>query len=93
MSWLLVQCCYLAPSWLRIFSGTLLFLVMINAIPLLQRTHQRLHWQEDVIACSKTDKYEFHVHFAGNLNLLWPFTLSGEQCARLLRGDIFYTSH
>jgi hypothetical protein len=90
MGWLLVQCCYLAPRWLRYFSGALILLVIINAIPHLQRTHQRLHWKEDIIACSQAESYTFHAHFAGNLSLLWPFTLRGEQCKRLLERDIFY---
>lgn len=91
LSWILIELAYSSVLIVKIASISVLALSIANAVPHLDRRHDRLQWQEHVWQCAQSQTYTFPVHFAGGANNVWFFTLTGKQCARLLERDPFWS--
>jgi len=93
LSWILIELAYSNVLLIKITSISALVLSFFNALPHLDRRHDRLQWQNHVWQCSQSQTYNFPVHFAGRANNVWFFSLKGEQCAKLLARDPFQSRH
>ena len=91
ISWVLIQVLFLDTSFLiKTVAGILLSLSIINAIPHLGRTHDVLHWQDQITNCINSAQHDFPVHYAGSAKHSWSFRLTGKQCETLLQQDWLY---
>ena len=91
ISWVLIQVLFLDTSFLiKTVAGILLSLSIINAIPHLGRTHDVLHWQDQITNCINSLQHDFPVHWAGSAKHSWSFRLTGKQCETLLQQDWLY---
>jgi hypothetical protein len=91
ISWVLIQVLFLDTSFLiKTVAGILLSLSIINAIPYLGRTHDVLHWQDQITTCINSAQHDFPVHSAGSAKHSWSFRLTGQQCETLLQRDWLY---
>lgn len=90
LSWLLVQFLFSKNFFIKVLAGFFWLLSCVNAIPHLDRRHDSLSWREHVYQCAQTQTYTFPIHFAGDKNNTWSFTLTGGQCAKLIARDLFH---
>ena len=87
----MIQVLFLDTSFLiKTVAGILLSLSIINAIPHLGRTHDVLHWQDQITNCINSAQHDFPVHYAGSAKHSWSFRLTGKQCETLLQQDWLY---
>lgn len=89
LSWLLIQFLFSENFFIKVLAGFFWLISCVNAIPHLERRHDSLSWREHVYQCAQTQTYTFPIHFAGNKNNTWSFTLRREQCAKLIARDPF----
>lgn len=89
ISWILIQLICTSTFSLRVIAGIFLIISCVNSLPHLVRKHDRLNWNSHVANCANSEVYVFPIHFAGNKNQVWTFSLRGEQCRELLKKDFF----
>lgn len=88
-SWILIQLLFTQQFFIKYISGLFLLVSCVNAVPHLDRRHDRLNWESHVMNCVNSQIYTFPIHFAGDKNNAWSFNLNGEQCQRLVEKDLF----
>ena len=90
LSWVLIQLIF--DCRLLFFKiGATLFLCasLVNATPHLTRKHDRLDWGKQAMKCLHEEKTSFLVHNAGSADHAWSFTLTSEECARIMNRNLF----
>jgi hypothetical protein len=90
LSWVLIQLIF--DSRLLFFKiGATFFLCtsLVNATPHLIRKHDRLDWGKRAMKCLHEEKTSFLVHMAGSADHAWSFTLTGEECAKIMNRNLF----
>jgi hypothetical protein len=89
--WFLVQVAFFAKaSWLQTGAVVLIAFATINALPVLSRSHDDLHWRDNVLNCAQAgdaEPYAIPVEMDGAAPNAWTLTVTGGQCRRLLSHD------
>lgn len=80
-SWILLQITLSNYNYyIKIISSILLILSIINAIPILTRSHDELHWENHILSCKYFDNYRIPVHSDGNIAHAWSFSINKKNC-------------
>lgn len=89
MSWFVIQFTVANnPEWLRIVGFGVLGLSIVNAVPVLSRMQDSLHWRTQVFTCPLFDYYSIPVHYNGHAYGTWQLRLTGVECDKLLNRDL-----
>jgi len=82
LSWflisLLIEC---DCKWLRLAAGSLIFVSVLNALPVLSRSHADFKWGEHLVSCNHFDRYEIPFPYDGYR--AWFLLLDHNQCESL----------
>jgi hypothetical protein len=62
---------------------------VINAIPVLTRRNDELHWRANVFSCPFFDRYAIPIFYDGLAYHTWQLRLKGTECRSLIDRDIF----
>ena len=93
MTWWLLQIALLDRNiWLRGGGWAIMALAAINVLPVIDRNHDSLRWQNHVQSCQYFDSYSIPIHASGHITQAWELPLSGKQCLELLTRDLFFTT-
>jgi hypothetical protein len=88
--WMLLQIAFASPSRaLRWIAWPLLAASAANAVPVLWRTHEPLHWGMHVASCARFEGWVVPIQSDGIRAHAWRMPLTGEQCRRMLASDPF----
>ena len=92
-SWLLLQIVLVSKAkWVRVVGICFLTASVINMIPLMTRTHARVHWTDQIFRCLTVEqsRYDFPILHDGSETDLFYIRFTGEQCRTLLENDFLY---
>lgn len=91
-AWLLLQIVFLARTpAVRSLAAFILLLATLNAVPVLSRSHDDLHWLANVASCKQigdNETYDIPIESNGHATAAWSLKLTGAQCRSLGAHDI-----
>jgi hypothetical protein len=93
LSWLLIQIALDGSAkWIRVLAIGFLAASVINMIPVMTRTHARVHWTDQIFRCLTVEqsRYDFPILHDGSETDLFYIRLTGDQCRALLEKDVLY---
>lgn len=93
LSWLLLQIVLDSHvKWIRVTGICFLAASLINMIPIITRTHARVHWTDQVFRCLTVEqsRYDFPILHDGSDTDLFYIRFTGDQCRALLENDFLY---
>jgi hypothetical protein len=91
LSWYLVSILVESKrGGLRWAAGTLLFISLLNVLPVLSRSHSDFRWTDHVVSCGQFDHYRIPISFDGYTP--WFMDLDHTQCERLQHWGIIPSS-
>lgn len=76
---------YFRNSFFRFISILCIALALKEASQAWSRDHYDLNWRQQVLTCSKSDRFDFSFHLDGLSKDIWQTTLDGDECRRMLR--------
>ena len=94
LSWLLIQITLdSSTKWIRFIAIGFLAASVINMIPLMTRTHARMHWTDQIFRCLTVEstRYDFPILHDGSETALFYIPFTGDQCRALLEKDHLYS--
>jgi hypothetical protein len=94
LSWLLIQIALDGSAkWTRVVAVCFLTASVINMVPVMTRTHARVHWTDQIFRCLTVEKsrYDFPILHDGSETDLFYIRLTGDQCRALLEKDYLYS--
>jgi hypothetical protein len=93
LSWLLIQIALDGSAkWIRVVAIGFLTASVINMVPVMTRTHARVHWTDQIFRCLTVEqsRYDFPILHDGSETDLFYIRLTGDQCRALLEKDALY---
>lgn len=93
LSWLLIQIALDSSiKWIRVIAVSLLAVSVINMVPVMTRTHARVHWTDQIFRCLTVEqsRYDFPILHDGSETALFYIPFTGDQCRALLEKDYLY---
>lgn len=94
LSWLLIQIALdSSVKWIRFTAIGLLTASVINMVPVMTRTHARVHWTDQIFRCLTVEqsRYDFPILHDGSETDLFYIPFTGDQCRKLLERDYLYS--
>lgn len=94
LSWLLIQIALDSNAkWIQITAIALLASSVINMLPVVTRTHARVHWTDQIFRCLTVEsaRYDFPILHDGSETALFYIPFTGDQCRKLLEKDYLYS--
>jgi len=93
LSWLLIQIALDGSAkWIRVVAIGFLAASVINMVPVMTRTHARVHWTDQIFRCLTVEqsRYDFPILHDGSETGLFYIRFTGDQCRTLLEKDFLY---
>jgi hypothetical protein len=93
LSWLLIQIALDGSTkWIRVTAIGFLTASVINMVPVMTRTHARVHWTDQIFRCLTVEnsRYDFPILHDGSETALFYIRMTGDQCRALLEKDALY---
>ena len=94
LSWLLIQIALDGNAkWIRVVAVCFLTASVINMVPVMTRTHARVHWTDQIFRCLTVEqsRYDFPILHDGSETDLFYIPFTGAQCRALLENDYLYS--
>lgn len=94
LSWLLIQIVLDGSAkWIRVAAVCFLTASVINMVPVMTRTHARVHWTDQIFRCLTVEqsRYDFPILHDGSETDLFYIPFTGDQCRALLENDYLYS--
>lgn len=89
LGWIVVHIlASVAKPALAVCAGLVLALSVANAVPVLWRHDDRLHWRAAMESCRQFAVFDMPVHYDGHAGRAWTVPMDGSVCAQALGAGV-----